>query len=51
MTQTSWDQYEVLAPTQSAQRSPLMVLTSTAGRADSVVLRSFYDRLRQDGGR
>jgi hypothetical protein len=45
LTQRDWDMWEALAPTQSAQRSPIMVLTSTAGHADSVVLRSFYDRL------
>lgn len=39
--------WEALAPTQSAQRSPIMILTSTAGHADSVVLRAFYDRLRR----
>ena len=45
LTQTDWDMWEALAPTQSAQRSPLMLLTSTAGHGDSVVLRAFYDRL------
>lgn len=45
LTQRDWDQWEALAPTQSAQRSPVMLLTSTAGHADSAVLRSFYDRL------
>lgn len=45
VTQRDWDMWEALSPTQSAQRSPLMLLTSTAGRADSVVLRAFYDRL------
>jgi hypothetical protein len=47
LTQRDWDMWEALSPTQSAQRSPLMLLTSTAGRADSVVLRAFYDRLRR----
>jgi len=37
--------WEALAPTQSAQRSPIMVLTSTAGHVDSVLLRFWYDRL------
>jgi hypothetical protein len=45
LTQNSFDMWEALAPTQSAQRSPLMLLTSTAGHADSIVLRAFYDRL------
>jgi hypothetical protein len=45
LTQRDWDMWEALSPTQSAQRSPLMILTSTAGTAESVVLRSFYDRL------
>lgn len=51
LTQRDWDMWEALAPTQSAQRSPIMLLTSTAGHADSVVLRAFYDRLkRQSSG-
>jgi hypothetical protein len=45
MTQKDWDMWEALSPTQSAQRNPLIILTSTAGLAESVVLRSFYDRL------
>lgn len=45
LTQRDWDMWEALSPTQSAQRNPLMILTSTAGLADSVVLRAFYDRL------
>lgn len=45
LTQTDWTMYEALEPTQSAQRSPLMLLTSTAGFDESVVLRAFYDRL------
>jgi hypothetical protein len=44
LTQRSWDMYEVLSPTQSAQRSPLMLMTSTAGHPDSVVLRALFDR-------
>jgi hypothetical protein len=47
LTQRNWDMWEALSPTQSAQRSPIMLLTSTAGHADSVVLRAFYDRLRR----
>ena len=45
LTQKDWDMWEALAPTQSAQQNPLMILTSSAGLADSVVLRAFYDRL------
>lgn len=45
LTQTDWSMWEALGPTQSAQRSPIMVLTSTAGYDDSIVLRAFYDRL------
>jgi len=45
LTQRDWDMWEALSPTQSAQRSPIMILTSTAGHVDSVVLRAFYDRL------
>lgn len=44
-TQQDWDMWEALSPTQSAQRNPIMLLTSTAGFDDSVVLRAFYDRL------
>jgi hypothetical protein len=47
LTQRDWDMWRALAPAQSAQRSPLMVLTSTAGDPDSVVLRSFYDKLKR----
>lgn len=47
LTQKDWDMWEALSPTQSAQRSPIMILTSTAGHEDSVILRSFYDRLRR----
>ncbi len=51
LTQRDWQQWEALSPTQSAQRSPLMILTSTAGNSESVVLRAFYDRLvRQASG-
>lgn len=45
LTQKDWDMWEALSPTQSAQRNPLMILTSSAGLVDSVVLRAFYDRL------
>ena len=45
LTQKDWNMWEALAPTQSAQRSPVMLLTSTAGHFDSAVLRAFYDRL------
>ena len=45
LTQKDWDMWEALSPTQSAQVSPIMLLTSTAGYVDSVVLRAFYDRL------
>jgi len=45
LTQKGWDMWEALSPTQSAQRSPIMILTSTAGQEDSVLLRSFYDKL------
>ena len=51
LTQKGWDMWEALSPTQSAQRSPIMILTSTAGQEDSVLLRSFYDKLaRQSSG-
>jgi phage terminase large subunit-like protein len=47
VTQKDFAMWEALSPTQSAQRSPLMVLTSTAGFEDSVLLRSFHDKLRR----
>ena len=51
VTQRGWDMWEALSPTQSAQRNPIMILTSTAGQEDSVLLRAFYDRLvRQSSG-
>lgn len=51
LTQEDWAMWEALSPTQSAQRNPLMILTSTAGGPASVVLRAFYDRLvRQSSG-
>ena len=36
-------------PLLTAQSSPLMILTSTAGHLDWVVLRAFYDRLSAGG--
>jgi hypothetical protein len=45
LTQRDWTQWEALAPTQSAQRSPLMLMTSTAGHPDSELLRAHFDRL------
>lgn len=51
LTQRDFGMYESLAPTQSAQRSPLMLLTSSAGYPDSVLLRAFFDRMvRQASG-
>jgi hypothetical protein len=47
LTQKDWDMWEALSPTQSAQRSPIMFLTSTAGNLESVILRSFYDKLKR----
>jgi hypothetical protein len=45
LTQRDWDMWKALRPAQSAQRSPLMLFTSTAGEPDSVILRSLYDKL------
>jgi len=45
LTQTDFTMYEVLSPAQSAIRNSQMVMTSTAGFADSVVLRSMHDKL------
>jgi hypothetical protein len=45
LTQTDFNMYEVLSPAQSAIRNSLMLMTSTAGFSDSVVLRSMHDRL------
>jgi hypothetical protein len=45
LTQTSFETYEVLSPAQVAIPNSQMLLTSTAGFADSVVLRAMYDRL------
>jgi len=51
LTQTSFETYEVLSPAQSAIPNSQMLMTSTAGFADSVVLRSMHDRLyRQSVG-
>lgn len=51
LTQRDWSMHGALAPTQMMQRSPIMLLTSTAGFVDSIVLRDFYDRLvRQASG-
>lgn len=47
LTQTSFSMYEVLSPAQSAIRNALMLMTSTMGYADSVVLRSMYERLQR----
>lgn len=47
VTQKDHAMWEALSPTQSAQRNPLMILTSTAGFEDSVLLRSFHDKLRR----
>lgn len=47
LTQTDWSMWEALSPAQSAQRSPIMLMTSTAGHKESVVLRSFYDKLKR----
>lgn len=45
LTQTSFQTYEVLSPAQVAIPNSQMLMTSTAGFADSVVLRAMYDRL------
>jgi hypothetical protein len=51
LTQTDFAMYEVLSPAQSAIKNSLMLMTSTAGFADSVVLRAMFDRLyRQSTG-
>jgi hypothetical protein len=47
LTQRDNVMMEAVEPTQSAQRNALLLLTSTAGHADSVVLRERYDRLRR----
>lgn len=51
LTQVSFSMYEVLSPSLSAMRNSFMLMTSTAGFADSVVLRTMHDRLlRQSTG-
>jgi hypothetical protein len=51
LTQKDWEMWEAVGPTQRAQRSPILLLTSTAGTAESVILRSYFDRLlRQAAG-
>jgi hypothetical protein len=45
LTQTTFATYEVLSPAQIAIRNSQMLMTSTAGFADSVVLRAMHDRL------
>lgn len=51
LTQTDFNMYDVLSPALSAVRNSQMMMTSTMGFADSVVLRAMYDRLyRQSTG-
>lgn len=51
LTQTTFETYEVLSPAQVAIPNSQMLMTSTAGFADSLVLRAMYDRLyRQSTG-
>ena len=45
LTQTDFTMLEVLAPAQSAIKNSLLLMTSTAGYADSVVLRAYHDKL------
>lgn len=45
LTQTNHEMYEVLKPSQVAVKNALMLLTSTAGFSDSVLLRQYYDDL------
>lgn len=45
LTQTDFSMYEVLSPAQSAVHNSQMLMTSTMGYADSVLLRAIYDRL------
>ena len=51
LTQTDFRMYEVLSPAQSAIRNSQMVMTSTAGFADSVLLRQFHDMLYRQATR
>jgi hypothetical protein len=51
LTQTNFALYEVLSPALVAVKNSVMLMTSTAGFADSVVLRQMYDILyRQSTG-
>ena len=51
LTQTTFNTYEVLSPAQVAIPNSQMLMTSTAGYADSVLLRAMHDRLyRQSTG-
>jgi hypothetical protein len=51
LTQTTFNTYEVLSPAQVAIPNSQMLMTSTAGFADSVLLRAMHDRLyRQHTG-
>jgi len=45
LTQTDFGMYEVLSPSLSAIPNSQMLMTSTAGFNDSIVLRSMFDRL------
>jgi len=45
LTQTTFATYEVLSPAQVAIPNSQMLMTSTAGFADSVLLRAMHDRL------
>lgn len=45
LTQTDFGMYDVLAPSQIAIPNAMMLLTSTAGFSDSVVLRQHFDDL------
>jgi phage terminase large subunit-like protein len=47
LTQTSFEMYDVLSPAMSAIPNSLMLLTSTAGFSDSVVLLKFYEDLER----
>jgi hypothetical protein len=45
LTQTDFGMYEVLSPALSAIPNSQMLMTSTAGFSDSIVLRAMFDRL------
>ena len=45
LTQRDFRMMDAIRPVLSAQRSPLLLMTSTAGTPESVVLRKFYDDL------